>query len=407
MRAEDLTSVFGGKRNDDIEILRGVAVLFVLADHLLGFWNIEGVQSALSDYLSLWGGVDLFFAISGFVITRSLLRSMADLHSLQDRVRALVSFWIKRVWRLWPAAWFWLVLPFVVAFVAMPEMRADANLRANVSFLFGGILNVVNIQQWAYWHHQGMQSLYASPYWSLSLEEQFYLLCAPLLLFASRKWVIALLVFAIAVQFPIVRHANSDDLAWFFRSDAFAWGVLLALFASNRVLVTLVEPTLLRSGWFALPFAVFLFASVAVMPQLMYALPFGVGLMAALSGSLVYIASYDKGYLGFRGGIARLFSWAGDRSYAIYLVNGPVIALGLRLSPFNGMDRANTADLLLLTGGFLTCTLVMAEMTYRLIEVPARLHGRKLAKAYGAATSARGCYEPAPAGNAASEAGRG
>ncbi|MDR6373862.1 peptidoglycan/LPS O-acetylase OafA/YrhL [Paraburkholderia caledonica] len=150
MRAEDVTSVFGGKRNDDIEILRGVAVLFVLGDHLLGFWNIEGVQSALSDYLSLWGGVDLFFAISGFVITRSLLRSMADLHSLQDRVRALVSFWIKRVWRLWPAAWFWLVLPFVVAFVAMPEMRADANLRANVSFLFGGILNVVNIQQWAY-----------------------------------------------------------------------------------------------------------------------------------------------------------------------------------------------------------------------------------------------------------------
>jgi len=38
--------------------------------------------------------------------------------------------------------------------------------------------------------------------------------------------------------------------------------------------------------------------------------------------------------------------------------------LGLRLSPFNGMDRANTADLLWLTGGFLTCTLVMAELTY-------------------------------------------
>ena len=102
-----------------------------------------------------------------------------------------------------------------------------------------------------------------------------------------------------------------------------------------------------------------------------------------------------------------MFSWAGDRSYAIYLVNGPVIALGLRLSPFNGMDRANTADLLLLTGGFLTCTLVMAEMTYRLIEVPARPHDRKFAKPYDAATSARGCYEPEPAGKEAREAGSG
>lgn len=106
---------------------------------------------------------------------------------------------------------------------------------------------------------------------------------------------------------------------------------------------------------------------------------------------LVFITSYDKGYLGFPEGIARLLSRVGDRSYAIYLANGPVVALGLRLSPFNGMDRTNTADSLLRTGGFLTCTLVMAELTYRLIEVPARLHGRKLAQAYCSAMSARGC----------------
>ncbi len=97
-------------------------------------------------------------------------------------------------------------------------------------------------------------------------------------------------------------------------------------------------------------------------------------------------------------------SRVGDRSYAIYLVNGPVIALGLRLSPFSGMDRANTTDLLLLTGVFLSCTLVLAELTYRLIEVPARLHGRKLARAYGEAASARGRYEPAAAAKTAREA---
>src|SRR5579863_7835166 len=141
MRDENPASVFDGKRNNDIEMLRGVAILFVLADHIFGFWDIPNLQSTLDHYASFWGGVDLFFAISGFVIAQSLLRSMIGLQSAQDKVRALVSFWIKRVWRLWPAAWFWLMVPFVVALIAIPDMQHDANLRANVSFLFGGILN--------------------------------------------------------------------------------------------------------------------------------------------------------------------------------------------------------------------------------------------------------------------------
>ncbi|CAB3712334.1 hypothetical protein LMG24238_04266 [Paraburkholderia sediminicola] len=388
MRDENPASVFDGKRNNDIEMLRGVAILFVLADHIFGFWDIPNLQSTLGDYASFWGGVDLFFAISGFVIAQSLLRSMVGLQSAQGKVRALVSFWIKRVWRLWPAAWLWLMVPFIVALIAIPDMQHGANLRANVSFLFGGILNVVNIQEWAYWHHNGMRPLYASPYWSLSLEEQFYLLCAPFLLFVPRKWVIAILVSVIAVQFPMVRGANTDDLAWFIRSDAFAWGVLLSLLSSSRLPRALIEPTLLRRRWFARPLLVFVLASIAVMPQLLYSLPFGVGLIAALSGLLVFIASYDEGYLGLHGFVGKLLSWIGNRSYAIYLVNGAVIALGLRSGPLSEMSRHHLSDLLLMSAVFLVVTLILADVTYRFIEVPARLHGRKLAMAYGNAQPA-------------------
>jgi peptidoglycan/LPS O-acetylase OafA/YrhL len=94
--------------------------------------------------------------------------------------------------------------------------------------------------------------------------------------------------------------------------------------------------------------------------------------------------------------MARLLSWVGDRSYAIYLVNGPVIALGLRFSPFSGMDRTHSTDLLLMSAVFLACTLVLAELTHRFVEVPARLHGRKLANAYNNATHAAACHQPAP-----------
>lgn len=392
----DNQAVLGSKRNDDIEILRGVAIVFVFIEHLLAVWDLPRVHSFSSGYFSFWGGVDLFFAISGYVIAHSILRNLAALSGTAEKVKALVEFWIRRAWRLWPAAWFWLLVPFVAMMIFDPHYRGGEALRANCASVIGSVLNVTNIQVWRSKAGLGMQNEFWSQYWSLSLEEQFYLVAAPLLLFVSRRWVVALMIALVVAQVFFARVANSSDLSWFVRSDAFAWGVLIAILWNGNLDKALIEPTFLRKRHYAwLLLGVMLTAISAT--QLLYSVPFDVSIIALASGALVFVASFDKGYLGVGGVLGRVMSWVGDRSYAIYLVHGVVIGVGLRVGPLAHLDRQNVADLCVITVALIVVTLILSELSYRFIEVPARLHGRKLAQAYhatcdGAAARATDAY---------------
>jgi peptidoglycan/LPS O-acetylase OafA/YrhL len=90
-------------RIDDIEVLRAIAVLMTMIGHFqeLLFWG--------PPYLvQLWGGVDLFFCISGFVIARSLIIEAPSSGGARNFLLFAIPFWIKRVFRIWPAAFTWL-----------------------------------------------------------------------------------------------------------------------------------------------------------------------------------------------------------------------------------------------------------------------------------------------------------
>jgi len=372
---------FSGNRNDDIEILRGIAITLVLTAHVLAYCSLHSVTETTSKLFSFWGGVDLFFAISGYVIAASLLRQEEKYSSTPEKIGGLVSFWIRRVWRLWPAAWFWLAVPFIISCLTFPELNNPQNMRAVLAGLIGGILNIINIQQWRYHSGFGMPNLLWSQYWSLSLEQQFYLVSAPMVLFMKRRHLTLAMFLVIAGQFFLVRPANAANLWWFIRSDAFAWGILIAILMSTPSYKVLVEPTLLSRWWAALiTLAIGLIGLTAT--QLLYSLPFDVGLMAVVSGLLVFVASYDKGYLGIHGIIGQFFSWLGDRSYAVYLIHGFVIVFLLRVGPLSHLDRGNPISDVEITGAVLSVTLVLAELTYRFIEVPARIYGRDLSRKY-------------------------
>jgi peptidoglycan/LPS O-acetylase OafA/YrhL len=379
----------GDKRNRDIEILRGIAIGFVMVEHLLGMWDLPSVHRLLSDYLSFWGGVDLFFVISGYVIALSVLRSAATLENTAQRIKALVEFWIRRVWRLWPAAWFWLLLPFVAVMLFDPQYRTGDGLRDNCAAVLGAMLNVTNIQVWRAKIGLGMSNVFWGQYWSLALEEQFYLVAAPLLLFIARRWVAGLMVALIVGQLFFARAANGADLSWYVRSDGFAWGVLIALVWNSRFKLSLIEPTILRQRRYAWPLLAIVLLAICS-TQLLYSVPFDVSIIAAASAALVFVASFDKGYLGVGGVMGRILSWVGDRSYAIYLAHGCILAVGLRIGPLAHIDRQHVGSLAELTVMFIVITLILAELSHRFIEVPARIHGRRLAKAYHARCAGSG-----------------
>ena len=156
-------------KNWEIEYLRGVAILMTLVTHvnLLLPFHADFLDKVFNVY-SPWSGVDLFFCISGFVVSKSYL-DYFDKHRAQGNFGiAAVSFWIRRAYRLLPTAWLWILIPLVFSIFFNQSNAFDSwynNLRsfAAVATFSGNLANQFGVLL-------GPNSVY----WSLALEEQFY-----------------------------------------------------------------------------------------------------------------------------------------------------------------------------------------------------------------------------------------
>jgi peptidoglycan/LPS O-acetylase OafA/YrhL len=196
----------------ELDGLRGLAVLGVLFYHcnprLVGTWI---------HYASLWGwaGVNLFFVLSGFLITSILLQSLG-------KPRYFRNFYGRRALRILPVY----VLVLVVVYLNAPWFIGPTVSEA-----------IKAAPWWAYIFF--VQNLFhlalppaIGPTWSLAIEQQYYLLWAPMVRFLRRPWMLAAVLVGALVGSPLIRYA---DLHWMnpthtlIHLDGIAWGSLLAL----------------------------------------------------------------------------------------------------------------------------------------------------------------------------------
>jgi peptidoglycan/LPS O-acetylase OafA/YrhL len=215
----------------ELDALRFFAFLGVFIFHAapkyMGFYDAAGAPRWLSNLLiSAFGagafGVDLFFALSAYLITSLLLRERAATGALDLR-----GFYLRRILRIWP-----LYLAFV-AFAAIfgwiiPSQRLPLHYVAAYCLLAGN---------WSYVFY-GLPASFSVPLWTISIEEQFYL-AWPL---AIRKATVRGMA-VIAVSLLIVANAwrvwlaitaapvDQMEYNTFTRLDPIAWGVLIALFS--------------------------------------------------------------------------------------------------------------------------------------------------------------------------------
>lgn len=362
-------------RIDDIEVLRGCAVLLVVLHHAhsdLITWS-HPLFDRLAAYIGGWYGVDLFFAISGFVIARDLLPKLQACGDGQSRFRITVAFWIRRAWRLLPSAWLWLLL-ILIASRAFNATGAFSSWETNLEATVAGILQVANIRLAETFGERAYGASFA--YWSLSLEEQFYIVL-PLVALLAKRWLPLLLAALIVAQLAV---ADRSLMLLMFRSDALMLGVLLAIW-SHTPFHAMARPGLLAmlpGKGTAVLLAIVLCMGIAS-SSVFDVISYKHSVIAVLSIVLVWIASYDRDLLITPKPLRRIMIWVGARSYAIYLIHVPAFFLAreiwFRLRPTAAHDTLLLP--LVITAAVLI--LILAELNYRLVEMPLRRRGALIA----------------------------
>jgi peptidoglycan/LPS O-acetylase OafA/YrhL len=369
------------KKNSEIEVLRAIAVLMVLVSHVknLLFWGSPHVISFWT-HAPMWTGVDLFFVISGYVITQSFVEQSKHTNTTLEKATVAVKFWIRRAWRLWPSAWVWIAVVTLCS-IFFNSSGAFETLKGNLADLVSIILPIANIHFFHCFHDSGYVCGNNSIYWSLSVEEQFYLLFPVILSVVPRKWLPLPFIALVASQFFIERPVWS--FFWAIRTDAIALGVLLAL-ARQSVAYRLTKPSFLSLRAVSAAWTICLIALLCILPSpLLFTVPFYTGLAAVVSVALVWTASFEQGFICPPGVTRRILEWIGARSYALYLIHFPVfMATREAWSRLSGSPLDGTYTLRFILTAFVAIFL-LADLNFKLIETPLRRKGARIAETFG------------------------
>lgn len=360
MPRQDHLDARKGKRLD-IQGLRALAVTLVVVFHLFPA-NLPG------GYI----GVDIFFVISGFLITGHLLREVET----RGRIR-VTEFWAKRVRRLLPASLLVLLATVLLTMTVMPENTRTQNY-GDIGYAAGYILNWRLAANSVDYLNSAVPPSLVQHFWSLSVEEQFYLVwpiliavalgIAALLKRPSRRFLLTLLVlvFLASFVFSIVETARSQPSAYFLtttRAWEFALGGLVSMipaFRTNAAVrgITSVIALVTISA------CAFLFGQATAFPGAIALVPVAATAILIWAGETPRDSSDAWKFAPQRLTHNRAVQFLGDSSYSVYLWHWPLILTVAALAP----DFAEWQHALLTV----PTTLFLAWLTLKYVENPVR-----------------------------------
>lgn len=335
--------------------LRGVAILLVLIGH-------SGFLEALPHLGSLEYarfGVDLFFVLSGFLITGILLDAKGSEHYFRN-------FYARRALRIWPLYYVILFLAFVVTPMLAPATKPVAGVWPAFVFYVQNIALV----------HRDTYPFGLGATWSLAVEEQFYLTW-PLLVFLLKRQTLAIVSFSLAVVSLCLRlffhfQGAAPGFVHFFtlsRLDAIAFGTLAALWLRSP------SCTLIQWRTRAYQFLALGVTGVIVARLLMQRNSSSVGyafLAITFTGLLgLSLASDSRSSLLGRSLSAAWVRYTGKISYGIYLLHYPLFLLWARLVASQNFLPSNVvARNLLAFAGQVILAILAASISWRFFERP-------------------------------------
>ncbi|HEV2646174.1 MAG TPA: acyltransferase [Acidobacteriaceae bacterium] len=358
----------------ELDGVRGLAILGVLLAHAANFLAVVPATSAghvlLTIFMPGWGGVDLFFTLSGFLITGILLRTRTRSHYFS-------SFYMRRVLRIFPIYYLFLIGSVIFAhFSPMMALRIPSNLETRISYF-------VYLQNWPiFWQGWMGLSTFWGAYWSLAVEEQFYMVWPTILRFVKPRMVLLLCIAAFLLGWPerlyMFHHVGLalGVMQWpFSRLDGLFVGAIIALY---KELYGRAIPIRWATISFLSGAAIFLQIAAAHSVELgngngIHVWTSGVTAFALMSGGLIAASQHRIGWL-HRILTVRPLVIAGRLSYGMYIYHLTIYQLivSFRRRFIIPQGLANTNILVCLAWIAFAILVVtgVAELSFRFVEAP-------------------------------------
>ncbi|MCF8546526.1 MAG: acyltransferase [Microbacteriaceae bacterium] len=349
----------------DIQLLRAAAVLSVVAFH---FWPNRVVSG--------FAGVDVFFVISGFLITALIVREVESTGKL-----SLVNFWMRRIRRILPASIVVIAATAgVVMWIGSSELLESIGRHVFAS-AFSGENILLALDQADYFRSAEAPSP-LQHFWSLAVEEQFYFVWPVVVLLVvavtrtfsqtvrALNTVIVSIVIASAAFAVFLTAVNEPS--GYYNSLARAWelglGAFVAILGARGTprLSAGVATVINRVAW------VLLLATFAI-PNLESGVP-SWGVAPAVILTAVVIATGNRRPATATNVVARTVrgvgQWVGDRSFSLYLWHWPILIL----APYVLKVELTAIHKILA----IALAFVLSEVSYRFIETPVRISRRPM-----------------------------
>lgn len=353
------------KYRPDIDGLRSVAVLSVLLFH-------AGFKPFIGGYV----GVDVFFVISGYLITRIIRDEVLETNSF-----SFSNFYVRRARRLFPALFFTLTLSGIFACLLFPPNY----LKRFAGSLIYAIASVSNI---FFWRESGYFDTDASfkpllHTWSLGVEEQFYLVWPVLfvfLLLKAPKFASRITIFIAGIVSLYLNHVFSGGeitilyklspsvAAWFadgvatifylmpFRVFEFAIGAALVWLIKYQPKNKIVLEPLVTIGLAMIAYAVFTYTDKTLFPSYNALMPCIGAALIIYSGTAKYFGRLLNNPVAVRVGLI---------SYSLYLIHWPLVVF----YKYYKLDRLTHKEQWLICA----VSIITAELMYRFVERPFRM----------------------------------
>jgi peptidoglycan/LPS O-acetylase OafA/YrhL len=350
MKATTLT----GSYYPALDGLRGFAILGVLLQHNFSFLPVPRFG---------WVGVDLFFVLSGFLITEILLKT-------KEQKNFLSNFYLRRILRIFPLYYGSLILFFSFAPLISQFKDQYSYYSANQSMLW------MHLQNWLYIAKPKLDNhTVFSHFWSLSVEEQFYFVW-PLIILACNKTktLVALIYIAlfggIFFRFATWSYLGNGDpnflLQYMTRIDGLCVGSLIAVWRTSSAQAVTGKIVQLGITFISLHIAAFII-SKAVFPGVPHFTIFGYSTIAVCFGILLIFLVEKRNRLTKFLFENRPIKGLGKISYGIYIYHWPIFVL-FKIFVADRILKMGVAENIVISMAATTVAILVSIVSYNLFE---------------------------------------